>query len=84
MAPFQAPLGAKISDLAAGQKQKVEIRKHRVYVLPEEPLRNACAPRMSVAENIAQRTFDRPPLARGGILLSERNVRLMGERMAGH
>ena len=29
-----------------------------VCFLPEEPLRNACAPRMSVTENIAFRTFD--------------------------
>jgi simple sugar transport system ATP-binding protein len=29
-----------------------------VRFLPEEPLRNACAPRMSVTENIAFRTFD--------------------------
>jgi simple sugar transport system ATP-binding protein len=33
---------------------------HRLAVrfLPEEPLRNACAPRMSVTENIAFRSFD--------------------------
>ena len=30
-----------------------------VRCLPEEPLRNACAARMSVAENLAFRTFDR-------------------------
>jgi ABC-type uncharacterized transport system ATPase subunit len=35
-----------------------ETRKHRVRYLPEEPLRNACAPRMSVADNIGFRTFD--------------------------
>jgi simple sugar transport system ATP-binding protein len=29
-----------------------------VRFLPEEPLRNACAPRMSVTENMAFRTFD--------------------------
>ncbi|MBB93203.1 MAG: ABC transporter ATP-binding protein [Rhodobacteraceae bacterium] len=30
----------------------------KVRYLPEEPLQNACAPRMSVAENIAFRIFD--------------------------
>ena len=30
-----------------------EIRRHRVFSLPEEPLRNACVPTMSVAENMA-------------------------------
>jgi simple sugar transport system ATP-binding protein len=35
------------------------------HCLPEEPLRSACVPAMSVAENMALRNFDRPPLARG-------------------
>lgn len=37
---------------------------HRLKVrsLPEEPLRNACVGRMSVAENMALRDFDQPPL----------------------
>ena len=38
----------------------------RVFGLPEEPLKNAAVPRMSVAENIAFRTFDKPPLAKFG------------------
>ncbi|MBJ3775488.1 ABC transporter ATP-binding protein [Acuticoccus mangrovi] len=37
---------------------RAEAREHGVRYLPEEPLRNACAPRMSVAENIGFRTFD--------------------------
>lgn len=36
-----------------------EAQKQKVRYLPEEPLRNACAPRMSVAENAGFRTFDR-------------------------
>ncbi|AUX44032.1 ABC transporter [Sorangium cellulosum] len=40
---------------------RAQIRKHRVRCLPEEPLRNACVPAMSVAENIGLRVFDRPP-----------------------
>jgi ABC-type uncharacterized transport system ATPase subunit len=35
-----------------------EARQHKVRYLPEEPLRNACAPRMTVAENLAFRSFD--------------------------
>jgi simple sugar transport system ATP-binding protein len=57
-----------------------EIFDRQIHVLPEEPLRNACAPLMSVAENIALRTFDRPPLSTGGILLSDRKVRANGEK----
>jgi ABC-type uncharacterized transport system ATPase subunit len=35
----------------------------KIFTLPEEPLHNALVPNMSVAENIAFRTFDRPPIA---------------------
>ena len=38
---------------------RAEAQAHAVRYLPEEPLRNACAPRMSVVENIAFRSFDR-------------------------
>ncbi len=35
-----------------------EVKKYRVRYLPEEPLQNACAGKMSVAENLAFRNFD--------------------------
>ncbi|MDO9418457.1 ABC transporter ATP-binding protein [Pararhizobium sp.] len=35
-----------------------ETRRYNVRFIPEEPLLNACAPRMSVSENLAFRTFD--------------------------
>jgi general nucleoside transport system ATP-binding protein len=41
--------------------RRADITEHRVRCLPEEPLRNACVPGMSVAENMAFRDFDRPP-----------------------
>jgi ABC-type uncharacterized transport system ATPase subunit len=40
-----------------------EFDRYKVFGLPEEPLKNATAPRMSVAENIAFRSFDKPPIA---------------------
>ncbi len=40
----------------------------KVRSLPEEPLRNACVSDLSVAENMALRDFDRPPLCAGGRL----------------
>jgi simple sugar transport system ATP-binding protein len=43
--------------------RRAEAKKHRVFCLPEEPLRNACVGKMSVAENIALRSFDVPPFA---------------------
>ena len=44
--------------------------KFKVFGLPEEPLKNAAVPRMSVAENIAFRSFDKPPVAKLGWWMS--------------
>ena len=41
-----------------------------MFGLPEEPLKNATVPRMSVAENMAFRDFDKPPIAKCGWWLS--------------
>ena len=43
---------------AAYSASRAESRQLNVRFIPEEPLRNACAPRMTVAENLAFRTFD--------------------------
>ncbi|MBD1853742.1 ABC transporter ATP-binding protein [Leptolyngbya sp. FACHB-711] len=48
---------------------RTDIAQQGVFVLPEEPLRNACVPHMSVAENMALRTFDRPPQSKGIMLI---------------
>ncbi len=45
--------------------KRSQTQKHRLALLPEEPLRNGCVGRMSVAENMAFRQFDRPPYATG-------------------
>ncbi len=58
-----------------------EMFRHQVYALPEEPLRNACVPTMSVAENMALRTFDRQPQARWGWLLVWKAIRRMAEEL---
>lgn len=42
---------------------RAEIRRHRVFSLPEEPLRNACVGMLSVSDNMGLRNFDRPPQA---------------------
>jgi len=56
-----------------------QMRRHGVFSLPEEPLRNACVPDLSVAENMALRTFDRSPLA-AGLWLRPGAVREQAER----
>jgi simple sugar transport system ATP-binding protein len=43
---------------AAYGATRAEAQAARVRCLPEEPLKNACAPKMSVAENLALRGFD--------------------------
>jgi simple sugar transport system ATP-binding protein len=47
----------------------------QIFALPEEPLRNACVPNMSVEGNLALRLFDRPPQARAKWVLSSRAIR---------
>jgi general nucleoside transport system ATP-binding protein len=39
--------------------------RFKVFGLPEEPLKNATVPRMTVAENMAFRSYDKPPLSAG-------------------
>ena len=58
-----------------------EMFRHQVYALPEEPLRNACVPTMSVAENMALRTFDRPPQAKWNWLLLLKAIRQSAQNL---
>jgi len=61
----QRPMtGGSLSvDSAPFHPCRADLNRFRVFGLPEEPLRNALVPRMSVAENMAFRSFDKPPLA---------------------
>jgi len=60
-----------------------EMRRHKMSLLPEEPLKNACVGGMSVADNIAFREFDRAPFARGGWWLNKAAFRRDAERKIG-
>ncbi|WP_206292390.1 ABC transporter ATP-binding protein [Humisphaera borealis] len=82
---------AKLVEVLAGQRKasagevllhgeafngaRSEIRKHNLKLLPEEPLRNACVGPMSVAGNIAMRSFDVPPSRVAGFFLNRRAIR---------
>jgi ABC-type uncharacterized transport system ATPase subunit len=57
-----------------------EMRRHKLSCLPEEPLKNACVARMSVADNLAFREFDREPFASGGWWLKRKAFRAQAER----
>jgi len=76
----RAAAGAVLVEGEPYRATRTQMRQHRVYSLPEEPLRNACVPERSVAENLALRHFDRAPLALG-ILLRRRAVRAQAERL---
>ena len=52
-----------------------EMRRHRFNVLPEMPLHNACVGTMTTAENLAFRTFDRPPVTIGKVFVNRRSLR---------
>ena len=52
-----------------------EMIRHKIACLPEEPLRNACVAEMSVAENMALRSFDQPPSSPDGIRLKRAPMR---------
>ncbi|MBV8780900.1 MAG: ATP-binding cassette domain-containing protein, partial [Phycisphaerae bacterium] len=51
------------------------INRHKMYTLPEEPLRNTCVGQMSVAQNMAFRHFDRKPFALARLFVNGRAIR---------
>jgi general nucleoside transport system ATP-binding protein len=57
-------------DVMVGGRKYTPIRaqmtEQRLRCLPEEPLRNACVPSMSVAANIGFRNYDQPAFTLGG------------------
>ena len=55
--------------------------RHKIACLPEEPLRNACVADMSVAENMALRSFDQPPASPDGIRLKRAPMREAARRL---
>jgi simple sugar transport system ATP-binding protein len=54
----QRDTGEVLVKSAPYSASRTEARTLNVRFIPEEPLRNACAPKMTVAENMAFRTFD--------------------------
>lgn len=55
--------------------------RYKVFGLPEEPLKNATVPRMSVAENLAFRAFDKAPVAKFGWWMSPGPLRKRAEEL---
>jgi ABC-type uncharacterized transport system ATPase subunit len=57
--------------------------KFKIFGLPEEPLKNATVPTMSVAENMAFRRFDKSPISRLGFWLSPAPMRAKARDLIG-
>ncbi len=60
-----------------------EIGRHRFRLLPEMPLQNACVGTMTMAENLAFRAFDCPPLTFVRQFINRRAVRRRAEHLIG-
>jgi general nucleoside transport system ATP-binding protein len=58
-----------------------EAQARSVRVLPEEPLRNGCVPRMSVSDNLNLRSFDRDAAGKHRIWLSGAAMAEQARRM---
>ena len=54
---------------------RAEMLRHKISCLPEEPLRNACVPGMSVADNLVMKKFDQPGYTIGRAFLNRRAAR---------
>jgi len=63
------------------EPKRASFDKFKVFGLPEEPLKNATVPRMSVAENLAFRAFDKPPVATLGWWMSPGPMRKRAEEL---
>jgi ABC-type uncharacterized transport system ATPase subunit len=63
------------------EPKRSDFDRFKVFGLPEEPLKNATVPRMSVAENIAFRSYDKPPIANLGWWLSPGPMRRKAEEL---
>jgi simple sugar transport system ATP-binding protein len=73
--------GSIAVDGTAYTAKRGELRAKKVNILPEVPLDNACVPNMSVAENMALRDFDLPPIRKRGGFMSRRAVRDKADRL---
>ncbi|WP_407660731.1 ABC transporter ATP-binding protein [Kaistia defluvii] len=63
------------------EPKRGDFDRFKVFGLPEEPLKNATVPRMSVAENMAFRAFDKAPMASLGWWLSPGPMRKRAEEL---
>ncbi len=78
----RAPAGGEV--IVAGESYaatRAQAQARGVRVLPEEPLRNGCVPRMSVTDNLNLRSFDRDAQGRHRVWLDRRAMAERARRM---
>jgi ABC-type uncharacterized transport system ATPase subunit len=63
------------------EPKRNDFDRFKVFGLPEEPLKNAAVPRMTVAENIAFRSFDKPPITSFGFWMSPEPMRVKAREL---
>ncbi len=63
------------------EPQREKMAKLKVFGLPEEPLKNAAVPKMTVAENLAFRSFDQPPISKKRPWLSPAPMRAKAKEL---
>ena len=76
-------LGQVLIDNKNFEPRRGHFDKFKVFGLPEEPLKNATVPTMSVAENMAFRNFDKTPIAKLGYWLSPGPMRARARDLIG-
>lgn len=62
---------------------RADMLRFKVFGLPEEPMKNAVVPTMSVGENIAFRNFDQPPITSLRWWLSPAPIRKQARELIG-
>jgi simple sugar transport system ATP-binding protein len=65
-------------------RSRAEMHDKRVYLLPEEPLRNGFVRSMTLAENLAIRNFDRRPNTLGGWFVNRAAIRRQARALIEH
>ncbi|WP_210272713.1 ABC transporter ATP-binding protein [Chthonobacter rhizosphaerae] len=63
------------------EPERRKMARFKVFGLQEEPLKNAAVPKMSVAENLAFRSFDQPPISKGRGWLSPGPMRARAKEL---
>jgi len=71
----EASAGSVTVDGQVYRATRAQMRRHRVFSLPEEPLYKGCVGKLGVGDNIALRNFDRAPIRRAGAFVSRSAIR---------